>query len=134
MTIPPLESYVGRKHLGVESKVYTRQNDPFASYYTLLDSIEDVPVNRMFGYPDLIQGDVFVEAEDIVRQEENIHAFTLYDDDTSGIADWLLLLQVDSDDAGGFMWGDVGRLYWCIKRDDLLAKDFEKAVCTMQCS
>ena len=50
-----------------------------------------------------------------------------------GAKDWRLLLQIDSDDDGpGWMWGDVGRLYYCIHRDDLSARRFDGAWCVEQ--
>jgi len=48
--------------------------------------------------------------------------------------DWRLLLQIDSDDAGpGWMWGDSGRLYYCIHRDDLRGSRFDRTWCVEQC-
>lgn len=47
---------------------------------------------------------------------------------------WLLLLQVDSISAADMMWGDLGMLYFWIKKDDLLAKRFKKSICILQCS
>lgn len=46
---------------------------------------------------------------------------------------WLLLAQIDSDDASGMMWGDVGTLYWLIQEPDLAAGRFDRAVFTWQC-
>ena len=48
-------------------------------------------------------------------------------------AEWELLLQVDSDEANGMMWGDMGRLYFLIHRDDLQARRFEKAWMIWDC-
>ena len=41
-------------------------------------------------------------------------------------AGWELLLQVDSEENAGMMFGDTGRLYFLIRHDDLLARQFEK--------
>lgn len=50
-------------------------------------------------------------------------------------APWRLLLQVSSDSDGlGIDFGDLGRLYWMIREDDLAAGRFENAVAVMQCS
>jgi len=38
--------------------------------------------------------------------------------------DQILLLQIDSEDDAGMMWGDVGRLYWWMKKDELTRRDF----------
>ncbi len=44
----------------------------------------------------------------------------------------LILLQVDSDDGARMMWGDVGRLYYLIQRNDLRAKRFKAGRCELQ--
>jgi uncharacterized protein YwqG len=47
--------------------------------------------------------------------------------------DWILLLQVDSDDDAGMMWGDVGILYFWIRKDDLAQLNFENVWMILQC-
>jgi uncharacterized protein YwqG len=48
--------------------------------------------------------------------------------------DWLLLAQIGSDDSDhGMMWGDDGQLYVWIKRDDLVARRFDRAHLILQC-
>jgi uncharacterized protein YwqG len=44
----------------------------------------------------------------------------------------VLLLQIDSDARSAMQWGDTGRLYWLIRRDDLAARRFDQAVFTWQ--
>ena len=51
-----------------------------------------------------------------------------------GASDWQLLLQIDSDEERlGWMWGDVGRVYFWIRRQDLASADFEGAWAVLQC-
>jgi len=50
-----------------------------------------------------------------------------------GAKDWRLLLQIDSDDDLGVMWGDVGILYFWIKESDALAGHFENCWVVLQC-
>ncbi len=67
------------------------------------EALEDErPIHRMLGHPAIVQSDP--------RDED---------------PDRCLLLQVDSDDAAGMMWGDVGRLYFWMRPDDLEARRFE---------
>lgn len=47
--------------------------------------------------------------------------------------DWMLLLQVDTDDEAQLYWGDSGRLYFWIKKADLLQKNFENTWLILQC-
>lgn len=46
---------------------------------------------------------------------------------------WVLLAQVDSDDAAEMLWGDTGALYWLIRPEDLAARRFDQALFTWQC-
>jgi uncharacterized protein YwqG len=50
--------------------------------------------------------------------------------------DWELLAQLDSDESKEgpqWLWGDVGKLYWWIRRQDLAARDFSNVWVVMQC-
>ncbi|WP_026923580.1 YwqG family protein [Glycomyces arizonensis] len=47
---------------------------------------------------------------------------------------WLLLAQIDSDDASSMMWGESGTLYWLVQEPDLAARRFDRAVFTWQCA
>ena len=51
----------------------------------------------------------------------------------TGVDDWELLLQIDSDDDVGMMWGDVGMLYFWVKRDEARRRDFSNAWMILQC-
>ncbi len=54
-----------------------------------------------------------------------------------GAKDWILLLQVDTDDDSdgpGWMWGDCGRIYFWIRRQDLAARRFDRAWTVLQCT
>ena len=44
----------------------------------------------------------------------------------AGADDWRLLLQVNSDDYAGWMWGDVGRVYFWIRRQDFATGDSDR--------
>ena len=51
-----------------------------------------------------------------------------------GAAQWQLLLQVDSDEEGtGFMWGDMGRIYYWIRESDLRERRFDRSWLILQC-
>ena len=52
----------------------------------------------------------------------------------SGAADWVLLLQLDTDDDADMMWGDVGALYFWIRDEDLKARKFSECWMVLQCS
>ncbi|MBS4214018.1 MULTISPECIES: YwqG family protein [Neobacillus] len=73
------------------------------------------PSHYMLGEPFNVQNDVFEE---------------LYNDEKEPI----LLFQIDSDEEDlGVMWGDCGLLYFCIDKEELANKQFDKVRFTLQC-
>ena len=51
-----------------------------------------------------------------------------------GRLEWRLLLQFDSDDDLGIMWGDCGMIYFWIRESDIQAKLFNESWTILQCS
>lgn len=94
--------------------------------------------NKLLGYADAIQGEMELECELVTNG--------LYCGDPSGFndprakklapnaKDWRLLLQIDSNEECNMMFGDAGRLYFWIKKEDLLHKNFDKSWFSLQCS
>lgn len=112
-------------------------------YATLLQqfmpaSSEREPVHRCGGHPQEIQGDMRLECQ-LVTNGLYCGDATGYQDPRRaslepGASDWQLLLQIDSDEERiGWMWGDVGRVYFWIRRQDLASADFEGAWAVLQC-
>ncbi len=95
-------------------------------------------MNKLFGYADDIQGEMELECQ-LVTNGLYCGDATGYEDPRrpeleKGMKDWQLLLQVDSEeDKTGMMWGDAGRLYFWIKKQDLKNLDFDKSWLILQC-
>ena len=51
----------------------------------------------------------------------------------AGVSDWKLLLQLDTDDGTGWMWGDCGTLYFWIREQDAARADFSNVWMILQC-
>lgn len=95
------------------------------------------PAHQLLGWPTVIQNEMELECQMVTNG--------IYMGDTSGYKhprraeleksaqDWILLLQVDSDDDAQMMWGDAGLLYFWIRRQDLERSDFGNAWCILQC-
>ena len=66
--------------------------------------------HRMFGHPENIQ--------DEMRASDS---------------EWVMLLQLASDDTIDLMWGDSGMLYFWITKSDLAARRFNRVTMTLQC-
>ena len=62
----------------------------------------------MGGYPDALQTDDPIrEAAEYSASEDPL------------ASSWQLLLQIDSEASASILWGDVGRLYFVIRKEDL---------------
>lgn len=89
--------------------------------------------HRFGGHPLPIQGNMQIECA-LVTKGFDLSAWNEAAERLkSDAANWLLLLQIASDDRAGMMWGDVGNLYVWIHRDALRARRFEEARVIMQC-
>jgi uncharacterized protein YwqG len=90
----------------------------------LADLAPAAPMHQIGGYPCPVQSDSMeAECHDIARRLGQ----------PSDVADWRLLLQLDTDDDAGMMWGDVGSLYFWIRQQDARAGDFSKIWMILQC-
>jgi uncharacterized protein YwqG len=107
------------------------------AYLDLLGVLNDTR-HRCVGHPDQIQGDMQLEAQ-LVSHGLYCGDETGYDDPRAeelakGAASWRLLLQVDSDEERDMFWGDVGRLYYWIREEDLRRGSFDAAWLILQCT
>ena len=96
------------------------------------------PHHQVGGFPHPVQGDE-------MELECQLVSHGLYCGDSSGYLsravaglrdgakDWRLLLQIDSDDDLGVMWGDAGILYFWIREEDARAGRFDQAWAVLQC-
>jgi uncharacterized protein YwqG len=87
------------------------------------------PHHRIGGYALPVQGSVGREAAHVYHpgKEEEAEAAR-----KKLVTELVLLAQIDSDSRSGMGWGDAGRLYWVIRRDDLAAARFDRVSFTWQ--
>ncbi len=96
----------------------------------VVEEIKNCHINRIMGFPDIIEGEMETLCAlvsdgkycggSIEIEEERLLEYL------KDAEEWRLLLQVDSQDNLGFLWGDGGRLYFWIKESDLRNRDFSK--------
>lgn len=110
------------------------------AYYELLEALqpEGDPVHRLGGWPQLVQGELWLGAQ-LASSGVYVGNPEGYRDPRvpalrPGAADWRLLLQLDSDDTADTMWGDVGRLYFTARQDVLTRGAVEQGWFELQCS
>lgn len=101
----------------------------------------------LFGYPATQHGDCEYEAVlrlltgeeynySVKAAMEQITAHLNGDSDKAEleVRNTLLLLALDSDQEIGFCWWDAGELQFYIRKEDLLARNFERTYCSLYSS
>jgi uncharacterized protein YwqG len=95
-------------------------------------------VHQLLGFPGVIQNPMEEECE-FASKGFNVGGSEGYEEARAaglgaGAADWVLLFQIDTDETGpGWMWGDCGRLYYWIRKQDLAAGEFSRCWQVLQC-
>jgi uncharacterized protein YwqG len=95
------------------------------------------PHHRIGGHAECVQNPMELECQ-LVTNGLYCGDVAGYEDPRSktlaaGALDWRLLLQIDTDDAAGMMWGDCGRLYYWVREENLRAHDFGQCWLILQC-
>lgn len=93
--------------------------------------------HRILGFPDTIEGDMMIVCQLVSNGIDFDHLSNYQNSEIekfkSGANDWILLLQLDSDDMNvGISWGNFGRLYFWIKKEDLKNKNFNDVWVVLQ--
>lgn len=93
--------------------------------------------HQVGGWPLLEQGPLWLSAQ---LTSHGVHtggsdwtANPRYEELARGASEWQLLIQIDSDERTDWMWGDVGKLYFLIRTDDLAARRFDRVWLELQC-
>ena len=95
---------------------------------------------KLLGYADVIQNSMLLECEQIMHQINNVKYTNtskdlLYQQRESS-KQWQLLFQLDTiyiENQEIMMWGDMGRLFYYIKHEDLKNLNFDNCWCILQC-
>lgn len=94
--------------------------------------------HQMLGYPSPVQNDNMEEECQLAFNGIKISSRETHKDPQvvtlkAGASEWKLLLQLDTDDDTGWMWGDVGTLYFWVRESDARRGDFSKVWMIFQC-
>ncbi len=97
----------------------------YAVVYDAFAPMADGPHNRLLGHPMLVQGDLQQDAQlafhGVPPFDPSVPRDPRCDQLEPGARCWRLLLQIDSVEDIGMMWGDVGCIYFLIRDQDLAA-------------
>lgn len=103
-----------------------------------LSAFGELQHHQVLGYPTPVQNDDMEEECQLAFNGIYVGDAEGYKDPRvpglkAGAKDWKLLLQLDTDDDIGWMWGDVGTLYFWVREQDASAGDFSKVWMVFQC-
>lgn len=126
------------KALGIDLSADGAQESYLALANRVAGIGPDDAYHHLLGYPQIIQDDMRSEVQLASRgvymgsgQDESDPRMKEL---AAGAADWELLLQLDTDEgAPGWMWGDMGTVYFWIRKQDLAARKFDAAWMILQC-
>ncbi|RJS13946.1 DUF1963 domain-containing protein [Corallococcus sp. H22C18031201] len=112
--------------------------DERSAYNDVLCQRERGWTHKLLGHPDPVQfGDMRLEAQyasnGIYCGGSREEGGPITAELRAGISDWVLLLQIDTDEGAGMMWGDVGTLYVWIREKDLATRQFGRSWLILQC-
>jgi uncharacterized protein YwqG len=101
-------------------------------------STTDQVIHQLRGVPQEVQHGLFHQCRLASNGVDCGHPDDAKDPRVTALApgakDWRLLLQLDTDEKGpGWIWGDIGRLYYCLHQDDLASRRFDRGWCVEQC-
>jgi uncharacterized protein YwqG len=115
-----------------------RDMDAYLDLHGRLDATNPPgPRHQLGGWPMLIQNPWQRECQ-MASNGIDVGGPEGYEDSRAaaleaGVDDWIMLAQIDSDDDAGWMWGDVGALYFAMRRQDLAEREFDRAWLVLQC-
>jgi uncharacterized protein YwqG len=115
-------------------------DDDSDTYFSLREeAFAGMTHHQMLGFPIAVQNDDMEDECQLVANGIYVGNPEGYRDPRvpelrSQPNDWKLLLQLDSDDDTGWMWGDVGTLYFWVRESDAQQRDFSKVWMIFQCS
>ncbi len=117
---------------------FARDRDWDAYYELRHEAFEGDVRHQMLGYPSPVQSDDMELDCQLASNGIYLGGPEGYQDARvtelkSGAKDWKLLLQLDSDDDAGWMWGNAGTLYFWIREQDARRGDFSKVWLSFQC-
>jgi uncharacterized protein YwqG len=128
-------SYPSLERLGIDFRILP-QSDYDIEYRLYSQSFDDAPMHQFGGFPNAVQADNMEFESQLVSNGlylGNGYPDSINEELTVSSKDWQLLLQIDTDDEAGMMWGDCGRLYFWIRHQDLAEKDFSNVWMILQC-
>lgn len=128
-----------------DPELLAEERNLWCEFAEALRAGSNAPRHRLGGHADCVQNPMELECQHVTNASALFSSGLYCGDDATGYEklpeealaagalDWRLLLQIDTDEDAGMMWGDCGTLYYWIKEDDLRAAAFDKSWLILQC-
>ncbi|MCL2053025.1 MAG: YwqG family protein [Oscillospiraceae bacterium] len=149
INLPDWEEYFGScpddldDYNNAKYSIILKNNSKDFEYIDYEDEIEECDdfavIHKLLGYANVIQNDMLLECEKVANgiycgnsSEISESDLKRYNENRSN---WQLLLQLGTieDDNFEYMWGDCGRIYFYIRKDDLANRNFDDCWLILQC-
>ena len=119
----------------------TERWDEFDEVQEKLGIDEEGEISKLLGWANPVQGNMTCECELVSRGYylgsgwDDVTPLDRQEAEQWSAQDWLPLFQLDSVEDGDFelMFGDCGRIYYYIRRDNLAARKFDDVWLILQC-
>ena len=100
--------------------------DPIYAQFTN-DPNDKTPRDQLLGHPLTLQDDMRLQCETASQNITDARPEL-----TQKALRWQLLFQIDSDERIGMQWASAGLLYYWLAREDLAARNFDRAWLVLQ--
>ena len=90
--------------------------------------------HQMLGHSTAVQRNPGAEVEAAWRDFHTPGALYDWSEVETEADKWVLLLQMDSEDKMGTMWGDCGMIYFLMRPEDLAAREWSNVWFSLQCT
>ena len=137
--LPDFDEFMELRNENISYDHWNEYDDTKIELGYKIDETDNFEKSKLLGYADLGQDSMLLQCElsyngifsggaEIKASEEEMN---LYKKNSN---QWQLLLQLGSLNVGDYelMWGDMGRIYYYIKIDDLKKLDFENCWLVLQ--
>jgi hypothetical protein len=105
-----------------------------AGAFDALREVDPGPLHQIGGTAAVVQEPEMALQCELVRRGHYLGSgWPTVDDAVVSARAWRLVLQLDSDPDGGWMWGDGGRIYVWMREQDLRAGAWDESRLILQC-
>lgn len=106
-------------------------------YWDWVEEACENGTNKLLGHADPVQSGMELECEIVTHNiscgTPDGYQLAIQRCLDKNVGHWNLLMQIESNEELGMMWGDLGRLYFWITDEDLSAQHFENSWLILQC-